>query len=118
MRGLMMDYPLTIGLQLERAYRLFPKKEVITRTPSGLHRYNYGDLYRRAGRLANALATLGIRPGDRVGTFAWNTYRHLELYLTVPSSGAVLHTLNIRLFPEQINFIVNHAQDSVIFVDD
>jgi acyl-CoA synthetase (AMP-forming)/AMP-acid ligase II len=118
MRGLMMDYPLTITQQLDRAHRLFPKKEVVTRTPTGLHRYTYADLYRRACRLANALTTLGIRPGDRVGTFAWNTYRHLELYLTVPSTGAVLHTLNIRLFPEQIHFIVNHAEDQVIFVDD
>ncbi len=118
MRGSMMDYPLTIRLQLERAYRLFPRKEVVTRTPSGLHRYTYADLYRRACRLGNALAQLGVRAGDRVGTFAWNTSRHLELYLGVPSSGAVLHTLNIRLFPEQINFIVNHAEDVVIFVDD
>ena len=118
MRGLMMDYPLTINLLLERARRLFPKKEVVTRTAAGLHRYTYADLYGRVCRLANALAALGVRPGDRVGTFAWNTYRHLELYLGVPSSGAVLHTLNIRLFPEQINFIVNHAEDTVIFVDD
>jgi fatty-acyl-CoA synthase len=118
MRGLMMDYPLTITLLLERANRLFPKKEVVTRMPSGVHRYTYADLYRRTCRLGNALAALGIRRGDRVGSFAWNTYRHLELYLGVPSSGAVLHTLNIRLFPEQIAFIVNHAEDAVIFVDD
>jgi fatty-acyl-CoA synthase len=118
MRGLMMDYPLTINLQLERANRLFPKKEVVTRTPTGLHRYTYADLYKRTCRLANALTALGVRRGDRVGTFAWNTYRHLELYLAVPSSGAVLHTLNIRLFPEQITFIVNHAEDGVIFLDD
>jgi len=118
MRGLMMDYPLTITHILERARRLFSKKEIMTRTAGGLHRYTYGDLYLRACRLANALHTLGVRPGDRVATFAWNTYRHLELYLAVPSSGAVLHTLNIRLFPEQITFIVNHAEDAVIFVDD
>jgi len=118
MRGLMMDYPLTITHILERARRLFAKKEIVTRTAAGLHRYTYGDLYVRACRLANALHTLGVRPGDRVATFAWNTFRHLELYLAVPSSGAVLHTLNIRLFPEQITFIVNHADDAVIFVDD
>jgi fatty-acyl-CoA synthase len=118
MRGSMMDYPLTINLLLERARRLFPSKEVVTRTAAGLHRYTYGDLYRRVCRLANVLATLGVRQGDRVGSFAWNTYRHLELYLGVPSSGAVLHTLNIRLFPEQITFIVNHAEDAVIFLDD
>ncbi len=118
MRGLMMDTPLLISSLLERANLLFPAKEIITRTPSGLHRYTYADLHRRARRLANALAGLGVKAGDRVGTFAWNSYRHLELYLGVPSSGAVLHTLNIRLFPEQITFIVNHAEDKVVFVDD
>src|SRR5262249_12840027 len=71
-----------------------------------------------ACRLANALRTLGVRPGDRVGTFAWNSHRHLELYLAVPSSGAVVHTVNIRLFPDQITYIVNHAADAVLFVDD
>jgi fatty-acyl-CoA synthase len=118
MRGLMMDYPLTITCLLERARRLFPQKEIITRTATALHHYTYADLYRRACRLANVLDKLGVRPGERVGTFAWNSYRHLELYLAVPSSGAVVHTLNIRLFPEQISFIVNHAEDAVIFVDD
>jgi fatty-acyl-CoA synthase len=118
MRGLMMDYPLTITHILERARRLFPDKTVSTRTATGTHRYTYGELYRRTCRLANALRTLGVGDGERVGTFAWNTFRHLELYLGVPSSGRVLHTLNIRLFPEQIVFIVNHAEDAVIFVDD
>jgi len=118
MRGLMMDYPLTLTHFLERAHRLFPRKEVVTRTAGGLHRYTYADVYRRVCRLANALASLGVKPGDRVGTFAWNTHRHLELYLGVPCAGAVLHTLNIRLFPEQITFIVNHAADGVIFVDE
>jgi fatty-acyl-CoA synthase len=118
MRGLMMDYPLTITHVLERARRQFPDKPVITRTAAGLHRLAYADLYRRACRLANALRTLGVRAGARVASFAWNTHRHLELYLGVPASGAVLHTLNIRLFPEQITFIVNHAEDAVICVDD
>jgi len=118
MRGLMMDYPLTLTHFLERANDLFPKKEIITRIPTGLHRYTYADLHERARRLANALRTLGVKPGERVATFAWNSFRHLELYLTVPSSGAVLHTLNIRLFPEQVVFIVNHAEDAVIFIDD
>ena len=88
MRGLMMDVPLTIRAILERAALLFPAKEVVTRTPGGLHRYTYADVYARASRLANALHGLGVRRGDRVGTFAWNSYRHLELYLAVPSSGA------------------------------
>ena len=118
MRGLMMDYPLTTTHLLERSRRLFPKKEVLTRTTTGLHRITYAELYRRAGRLANALQALGVRAGDRVASFAWNSQRHLELYLGVPSCGAVLHTLNIRLFPEQITFIVNHADDAVICVDD
>src|SRR5262249_29269399 len=102
----------------ERAALLFPWKEVGTRTPGGLHRYTYADVYPRASRLANALHGLGVRRGDRVGTFAWNSHRHLELYLAVPSSGAVLHTVNIRLFPDQITYIVNHAADAVLFVDD
>ncbi len=114
----MMDYPLTLTHVLERAARQFADKAIVTRTPDGEHRYTYRDLRRRAARLAGALRALGVRPGDRVGTFAWNTYRHLELYLTVPAYGAVLHTLNIRLFPEQIAYIVNHAADSVVFVDD
>ncbi|MGH7894080.1 MAG: AMP-binding protein, partial [Candidatus Binatia bacterium] len=118
MRGLMMDHQLTITDLLRRAATLFPEKSITTRTGHGLHRYRYADLYRRAARLANALADLGVKRGDRVGTFAWNTYRHLELYLGVPSSGAVLHTVNIRLFPEQIAYIVNHAADAVLFVDD
>ncbi|MBI3782036.1 MAG: long-chain fatty acid--CoA ligase [Deltaproteobacteria bacterium] len=114
----MMDYPLTITHILDRARRLFRDKPVLTRTASGMHRYTYGDLYRRVCRLANALTALGVCDGERVGSFAWNTYRHLELYLGIPSSGRVLHTLNIRLFPEQIGFIVNHAEDALIFVDD
>ncbi len=118
MRGLMMDWQLTIRSLVERAARLFPAKEIITRTADGLHRYTYGDLVRRLARLANALTALGVRPGDRVGTFAWNTYRHLELYLAVPSSGAVLHTVNIRLFPDQITYIINHAADAVLFLDE
>jgi fatty-acyl-CoA synthase len=118
MRGRMMDYPLTLTHFLERANLLFPRKEIITRTAAGLHRYTYADLYRRAGRLANALRALGVREGDRVASFAWNTFRHLELYLGVPCSGAVLHTLNIRLFPEQVVFIANHAEDAVLCVDE
>jgi fatty-acyl-CoA synthase len=118
MRGLMMDVQLTIRSILERAGTLFPDRTIATRTAGGLFRYTYGDLAVRAARLANGLRALGIRRGDRVGTFAWNTHRHLELYLAAPSSGAVLHTVNIRLFPEQICYIVNHAADGVLFVDD
>jgi len=118
MRGLTQDHQLTLTDFLLRAERLFANKTITTRTPGGRHRYTYGELGTRARRLAGALRTLGVKPGDRVASFAWNTYRHLELYLTVPATGAVLHTLNIRLFPEQLVYIVNHAEDAVIFVDD
>ncbi len=118
MDGLMMDYPLTLQFFLNRAAQLFPTREVVTKTASGLHRTTYADIARRARLLASALEKRGLAPGDRVGTFAWNTYRHLELYFAVPCSGRVLHTLNIRLFPDQIEYIVNHAEDQVIFVDD
>ena len=118
MRGLMMDVPLTISSLLERAARLFPDRQVVSRTAGGLQRESYAEVHRRTRRLGYALRTLGVKPGDRVGTFAWNTHRHLELYLGVPASGAVLHTVNIRLFPEQIAYIINHAADLVLFVDD
>ena len=117
MQGLMMDYPLTLHHLLERAGRLFPKKEIATRTPAGMHRYSYGDYYLRTHRLARALERLGVEPGDRVGTLAWNTSRHLELYFAVPCFGAVLHTLNLRLPHDQLAYIINHAEDKVIFVD-
>ncbi|MBI3666790.1 MAG: long-chain fatty acid--CoA ligase [Acidobacteria bacterium] len=113
----MMDYPLTLQHILERAGRLFAKKEIVTRTASGMHRYCYGDYYRRTHRLARALERLGVRPGDRVGTLAWNTSRHLEQYFGVPCYGAVLHTLNLRLPHDQLAYIINHAEDKVIFVD-
>src|SRR6266545_2983189 len=117
MQGLMMDYPLTLTHILERGRRLFPRKQIVTKTATGLHRYTYADMYERAGRLANALDRLGISIDGRVGTFAWTTARHLEIYFAAPCSGRVLHTLNIRLFPEQVVYIANHAADEVIFVD-
>lgn len=118
MQGLMMDYPLTLDRILEHAKRLFSHKRITTMLPDGsLHRYTYGDLYRRTKKLANALVGLGVDPGDRVGTFAWNNHQHLELYYGIPGAGAVCHTLNIRLFPEQLAFVVNHAEDKVIFID-
>ncbi|GIW42516.1 MAG: long-chain-fatty-acid--CoA ligase [Candidatus Binatia bacterium] len=117
MQGTMMRYPLTLTHLLERARRLFPEKEILSKTPEGLHRTSYAELYVRAKKLAQALEKIGVRRGERVATFAWNTHRHLELYLAVPAYGAVLHTLNIRLFPEQIAFVVNHAKDAVVFVD-
>src|SRR5262249_23567430 len=83
----------------------------------GSHRYTYGDFRQRVHRLANALKDLGLKPGDRVATFGWNHYRHLELYFAVPMLGSVLHTLNIRLFHDQLTYIVNHAPDRFVFVE-
>jgi fatty-acyl-CoA synthase len=118
MHGLMMDYPLTLTHFFERTRRLFPTKPVATRVPGQpLFRYTYADLADRVCRLAGALPDLGVGPGDRVGTFAWNSHRHLELYWAAPLSGAVLHTVNIRLSPRDIVYIVNHAGDRVLFVD-
>ncbi len=113
----MPDFPLTLQHFLWRATTLFPRKEIVTRRETGRHRYTYADFGRRVAQLAHALRELGIGPGDRVGTLAWNNYRHLELYFAVPCSGAVLHTLNPRLFPEHLEFVINDADDRVIFVD-
>jgi acyl-CoA synthetase (AMP-forming)/AMP-acid ligase II len=118
MRGLMQDYPLTLSHLVTRGERLFPHVEIASRGSSGMFRYTYADACHRIRRLASVLQKLGVQPGDRVGTFAWNTHRHLELYLAIPSYGAVLHTINIRLFAEQIEYIINHAEDVVLFADD
>ena len=116
--NLMMSYPLTLTHFFERSRRLFARKTIATRVPGKpLFRYKYGDFAERTMRLAGALAALGVRRGDRVATFAWNSHRHLELYWATPLSGAVLHTLNIRLSPLDLTYIVNHAGDSVIFAD-
>ena len=115
--GLMMDFPLTLTHILERSAKLFPRKEIVSRMPSGMHRYCYAQFHRRVHRVAAVLEQLGVRPGDRVGTLCWNTYRHLELYFAIPCFGAVLHTLNLRLAADQLAYIINHADDRVIFVD-
>ncbi len=114
MKGLMMDCPLLLKTLLWRAEHVFSEKEIITWMQQGIHRYTYGDYVGRVRRLANALTALGIRQGDRVGTLAWNTYRHFEAYFAIPCMGAVLHTINLRLFPEQIAWIINHAADRVL----
>ncbi len=113
----MQDRPLTLDGFVERAERLSPRKEIVTATVGGVERVTHGEWADRTRRLAAALDTLGVSADGRVATFAWNTARHLELYFAAPCSGRVLHTLNIRLFPEQVTYIVNHAQDEVIFVD-
>lgn len=114
----MMNYPLTINTILKRVKMLYGRKELVSRDYSGIFRYNYGQFYERVNRLANILESLGVEPGDRVATLAWNTHRHLELYFAIPCLGAVLHTLNLRLFQDQLIYIINHAEDKVIFVDE
>src|SRR4029079_14595163 len=117
MQGLMQDRPLTLPHLFNRAETLFPKKEIVTATATGIERRSYGEWAVRARRLGGVLDDLGISADGRVATFGWNTARHLELYFAAPCTGRVLHTLNIRLFPEQLTYIVNHADDEVIFVD-
>lgn len=119
MRGLMMDCQLTVPTLLERAGKIFYKVEIVTRRPNrSLARSTWGDLYRRSRQLANALTTLGLHRGDRVATLLWNQTEHMEAYFGVPVAGGVLHTLNLRLHPDEIAFIANHAGDRFLLVDD
>jgi fatty-acyl-CoA synthase len=118
MRGLMMDTPLMISSLLRHAAQYHGDAEIVSRTTEGgIHRYTYGDAWRRSGKLAHALARLGVKPGERVATLAWNGYRHFELYYAISGMGSVVHTINPRLFPEQIVYIVNHAEDRYVFFD-
>lgn len=115
----MMEYPLTLVHLLERVGRLFPKVELVSRMPDkSIARTTYADVYRRSRSLASALKGLGLEKGDRVATLGWNHHRHLEAYLGVPVSGLVLHTLNPRLHPSDLAYIMNHAGDRVLLVDD
>ncbi len=116
--GQMMEQPLLISSIIEFAARHFGNSEIVSRRVEGdLHRYTYRECHQRAKRLANALQALGVRAGDRVATLAWNGYRHLEAYYAVSGSGAVLHTINPRLHPEQVAYIANHAEDQVLLFD-
>ena len=125
LRGLMMDSPLRIASLLEHAAQNHADTEIVSRTIEGpdargegaVHRYTYADAHQRARKLAQALARLGVDMGDRVGTLAWNGYRHFELYFGVSGMGAVVHTINPRLFIEQLVYIVNHAEDKYVFFD-
>ena len=117
MQGLMQDVPLSLDFIFNRGEQLWPGKRLLTATPAGVERTTYGAWAERTRRLGGALDDLGVSADGRVATFAWNTARHLELYFAPPCTGRVLHTLNIRLFAEQITYIVNHAEDEVIFVD-
>ncbi len=118
MQGLMMDAPLLVSSVLEHAARIHGTTEIVARTAEGgIHRTTYAEAHQRAKQLAKALARLGVRPGDRVASLAWNTHHHFELFYGVSGSGGVLHTINPRLFEEQLVYIVNHAEDSWICVD-
>lgn len=117
MRGTMMSYPLTLQHVFDHGTALFPKREIVTGGASGTHRYTYRVFGERVRRLAGALRAMGIQPGDRVASFAWNHDRHLELYFAVPLIGAVLHTVNIRLFAEDVAYIIGHAGDRLLIAD-
>lgn len=112
-----MDYQLTLTPIMERAKRMFSKKEIVTKAGPSMERSTYGEVIDRVGRLANALKKLGVGDSDRVATFAFNNTRHFEIYFAVPCMGAVLHPLNLRLPPEQLIYIANHAEDKVLFFE-
>jgi fatty-acyl-CoA synthase len=119
MNGLMMDYQLTLTSLFERAGKLFPDTEIVSRRPdNSIHRYTYRDWYSRAKALAASLQQLGVSRGDRVATLMWNHYAHLETYFAVPIIGGVLHTLNLRLHPDELVYIINDAEDRILIVDD
>jgi fatty-acyl-CoA synthase len=114
----MMDTQLTLTGFLKRAERYFPNKQIISRTsPTTTHRIFFKDYVKRTHKLADALSKLGMTRGTKVGTFAWNHHRHLEAYFAIPCSGAILHTINIRLAPEHIIYIINHAEDEILLID-
>jgi 3-(methylthio)propionyl---CoA ligase len=118
MNGLMMNMPLMISSLIRHADRYHGDTEIVSRlTEGGIHRYTYSDAHRRIRQLANALQALGVKRTDRIGTLAWNNYRHLEIYYAVSGIGAICHIINPRLFPDQISYIVNHAEDKYLFVE-
>src|SRR6266567_3086072 len=119
MKGTMMQFPLTLRPLLERAEKLFPNVEIVSSRPdNSIHRYTYGETSRRARSLAAVLQAAGLERGDRIASLMWNHYVHLEAYFGVPCAGGVLHTLNLRLHPDELAYIINHAQDRFLIVDD
>ena len=119
LEGLTQDYQLTLPYILRRAEQLYGYREIVTRRlDKTFHRHTFADFVVRSKRLSVALKGLSLEPGDRVGTLGWNTYQHLEAYFGVPSSGAVLHTLNPRLHEDDLAYIANHAEDRVMLVDE
>jgi acyl-CoA synthetase (AMP-forming)/AMP-acid ligase II len=119
MHGQMMDMPLLISSLLQHADRYNGESEIVSRLVNGeVHRYTYREAHARTRQFANALLNLGVMPGDRLGTLAWNTHRHYEAYFGIAGIGAISHTINPRLFPEQITYIINHAEDKLLFIDE
>ncbi len=118
MLGNMMQQPLLISSILQHANQQYPEQEIVSRQiEGGIHRYHIKDLNSRAKRLANALLKMGASPIDRIASLAWNTYRHMELYYATSGVGAIMHTVNPRLFNEQVEYIINHAEDRILFID-
>ncbi|UZJ81028.1 long-chain fatty acid--CoA ligase [Fictibacillus sp. KU28468] len=113
----MMNVPLRVTAMMEHAEAFFPKKTVISRTASGIRKFTYREIANRTRRLSSALKKIGVQKGDKVGTLAWNHHRHLEAYFAIPGAEAVLHTINIRLSPAHIAYIINHADDKVLLID-
>src|SRR5579859_937228 len=118
MLGLMQSWPLTVDKILDHAKTWHPEREIVSRSVEGpIVRTTYAALHERAKRVSNALKALGVQPGDRVATLAWNTARHIETWYAIMGMGAVCHTLNPRLFADQLCYIINHAEDRIIFTD-
>src|SRR5688572_15491864 len=118
-RSTMQRVPLSINPLVERAGKLFPQVEIVSRLPDkSLRRHRFSDFHRRTRQLAAALLAAGLRKGDRVATLCWNHHAHLECYFGIPAAGGVLHTLNLRLSPDEISWIANHAKDRFLIVDD
>ncbi|MBW8854853.1 MAG: AMP-binding protein, partial [Bradyrhizobium sp.] len=118
MLGLMQDWPLLCHRIIEHAAKIHGKQEVVTRSVEGpIHRTTYADIHKRALKVSQMLERDGIKLGDRVATIAWNTWRHLEVWYGIMGIGAICHTVNPRLFPEQIAWIINHAQDRIVMTD-
>ncbi|WP_433742469.1 long-chain fatty acid--CoA ligase [Falsibacillus pallidus] len=114
----MMNTPLLLTSFIHRAEKYFPQKQIISRTLSGIQRFTYSDFVKRTRRLSSSLEKLGMEPGSKIGTFAWNHHRHLEAYFAVPCCGAVLHMVNIRLSPEHLVYVINHAEDKILLIDE
>ncbi len=118
MLSTMMDFPLTVQHIFRHGRRIYGGSEIVTWTGAEPRRASFSTVADRAERLAAALKRLGVGAGDRVGTLQWNNQEHFEAYLAVPGMGAVVHTLNLRLFPDQLAYVINHGEDKVILVDD